>query len=79
VDALVRRDLLGHVSLRVAPAAPGKGGAPPAWVVAGTSVIAPVPVRPAGAAAQPEPLRPGPVPPGAPSPRLDPFLAPRAA
>jgi hypothetical protein len=79
VDALVRRDLLGRVALRVAPAAPGQGGAPAAWVVAGTSVVAPVAVRPADGAASPETLRPGPVPPGAGSPRIDPFLAPRAA
>ena len=79
VDALVRRDLLGRVGLRVASAAPGQGGAQAAWVVAGTSVIAPVAVRPADGAASPETLRPGPVPPGAGSPRIDPFLAPRAA
>jgi serine-type D-Ala-D-Ala carboxypeptidase (penicillin-binding protein 5/6) len=79
VDVLVRRDLLGRVALRVAPAAPGQGGAPAAWVVAGTSVIAPVAVRPADGAASPETLRPGPVPAGAGSPRIDPFLAPRAA
>jgi hypothetical protein len=48
-------------------------------VVAGTSVIAPVALRPADGAANPETLRPGPVPPGARSPEIDPFLAPRAA
>ena len=79
VDALVRRDLLGRVALRVAPPAPGKGGAPAAWMVAGTSVIAPVAVRPADGAASPSTLRPGPVPAGAGSPRIDPFLAARAA
>jgi D-alanyl-D-alanine carboxypeptidase (penicillin-binding protein 5/6) len=78
VDALVRRDLLGRVTLRAAPGP--QGAAPTAWLVAGGAPIAPLPLRPADAAAgEAGSLRPGPVPAGARSAVVDPFLAQRAA
>jgi D-alanyl-D-alanine carboxypeptidase (penicillin-binding protein 5/6) len=81
VDALVRRDLLGRVTLRAAPASPGgQGGAPAVWLTVGGAPLAPLPLRPAdGAAPAAASLRPGPVPAGAHSGVVDRFLAARQA
>jgi D-alanyl-D-alanine carboxypeptidase (penicillin-binding protein 5/6) len=80
VDALVRRDLLGRVALRAAGTAGGQGAAPTVWLAAGGAPLAPLPLRPADAAAgEAGSLRPGPVPAGARSAVVDRFLAQRAA